>query len=213
MREINEIIVHCTATPEGRHVDVPTVDYWHKQRGFKRAWRGQTYHFGYHFLIGLDGERWTGRPLEIPGAHVRGRNTGTIGVSYVGGVDAQGRPKDTRTPAQKQALVELLQELLHRFPSVTKISGHRDYAAKACPSFDATSEYAGLSGKAPVKPAFQNPMADEEVDTEPETGPVAAIKILEEANFLQKQGRDCLDKAAALHWKGLEALRSPTNEA
>lgn len=194
MRDIHEIIVHCTATPEGRYVDVPMVRQWHKDRGFNDI--------GYHFLIGLEGEIWTGRPTEKTGAHVKGHNTGTIGIAYVGGVDSKLQPKDTRTERQKAALLEIIKGQLKRFPAIEKISGHRDYAAKACPSFDATAEYAYLLNKDEVKPAFQNPMADNEKlsnDTD-------IVKILKDANFLQKQARDKLDQAAALHWKVMKSL-------
>ncbi len=143
MRKINEVIVHCSATPEGRHVTVGTIRDWHtkpKSQG-GRGWND----IGYHYVIYIDGSRHEGRPVEKVGAHVAGRNTGTVGICYVGGVAKDGvTPKDTRTPAQKRALVELLSELLETYPKITKISGHRDYAAKACPSFDARSEYASL---------------------------------------------------------------------
>jgi N-acetylmuramoyl-L-alanine amidase len=137
MRSLREIIVHCSATPEGREVSVATIRDWHKQRG----WRD----IGYHFVVYLDGTAHKGRPVEQIGAHVAGRNTGTIGICYVGGVDKNMRPKDTRTPAQKVALEGLLKELVAKY-GITKISGHRDYSPKACPSFDATAEYAPLVG-------------------------------------------------------------------
>lgn len=136
MRNINEIIVHTTATVEGRDYDVAAIRRMHIQRGWSDI--------GYHFLIGLDGNVMKGRPVEQVGAHVAGRNANTIGVSYVGGIDKAGRPKDTRTHAQKAALEELLIELVERFPGISHISGHRDYANKACPSFDATKEYRNL---------------------------------------------------------------------
>lgn len=133
MRPITEIILHCTATPEGRAVTVAEIDAWHRARG----WSG----IGYHRVIGLNGERWAGRPIDKIGAHCEGHNTGTIGVTYVGGVAKDGRtPKDTRTPVQKQALLVELTELRDRF-NIGKISGHNEYAAKACPSFDASKEY------------------------------------------------------------------------
>ena len=140
MRPISEIIVHCTATPEGRPVTVKEIDSWHRARG----WSG----IGYHRVVHLDGSRENGRPIEKIGAHVEGHNTGTIGVVYVGGVEADGKTaKDTRTPAQKSALATELLDLSHRF-GVVKITGHRDYANKACPSFDATSQYRDLLSKA-----------------------------------------------------------------
>ncbi len=132
MRGIDKLIVHCTATPEGRPVTVREVDRWHKQRG----WKG----IGYHYLIGLNGEVWEGRPVDQVGAHCEGHNANSIGVCYVGGCDAAMKDKDTRTPAQKNSLIKLLKQLKARFPSV-KIYGHRDFSPKSCPSFDAKKEY------------------------------------------------------------------------
>ena len=78
------------------------------------------------------------------GAHCKGHNATSIGVCYIGGLDADGkRPKDTRTEYQKKALKALLTLLKLRFPNA-EIRGHRDYAAKDCPSFDATAEYKDL---------------------------------------------------------------------
>lgn len=205
MRPISEIINHCTATREGMFVNVAMVDDWHKKRGFKREYRGKTYHIGYHFLIGLEGEIWEGRPVEITGAHVKGHNDGTIGISYVGGLDSGGNPKDTRTSAQKRSLTLLHKQLLGQFPSINKISGHRDYAAKACPCFEA-AEYNYLLERKPVEPEFSNPMDDDEPD-QPQSWLDETIAALEKANMLQKQGRDALDQAAAEHWKVLQSLR------
>ena len=128
MRKINKIIVHCTATPEGRAHTVKDVDAWHRQRGFDGI--------GYHFLVLLDGTVETGRPLEKQGAHCLGHNADSVGVCYVGGVAADGRtPKDTRTPVQREALRGLVGWLRGLFPCAT-VHGHREFAAKACPSFD-----------------------------------------------------------------------------
>ena len=135
MRKINEIIVHCTATKAGQHFDVNDVRRWHLQRKFKDI--------GYHFLVLLDGTVQQGRPIAEAGAHCTGHNTNSIGVCYVGGLDASGNPADTRTPEQRQALCNLLTTLKKQFPTAV-IHGHRDFAAKACPSFDATKEYATL---------------------------------------------------------------------
>ena len=136
MRQINELIWHCTATPEGREVSVREIDTWHKARG----WKG----IGYHFVVHLDGTVENGRPIEEVGAHVEGHNTGTIGAVYVGGTDKNGVAKDTRTEAQKKAMLKLSQELTERF-KLKKITGHREYAAKACPCFDAFAEYKHLT--------------------------------------------------------------------
>lgn len=136
MRNINLIIVHCSATPEGRNVAVADIDRWHRERGFDGI--------GYHYVVYIDGSVHEGRPLNKVGAHCKGHNAHSIGICYIGGVDLNGKPKDTRTLAQKDALVNLLMRLKRRFPKAA-IRGHRDFAAKACPSFDATKEYAGIS--------------------------------------------------------------------
>ena len=135
MRKINLIVVHCTASPAGRHVSVADVDRLHRQRGFRSI--------GYHYLIDIDGKIEVGRPLEQIGAHAKGYNANSIGICYVGGLDRNGKPADTRTPAQKLSIINLLKSLKARFPAA-RIIGHRDVAAKACPCFDATSEYAAL---------------------------------------------------------------------
>ena len=136
MRNINLIIVHCSATPDGRDLSVADIDRWHRERGFDGI--------GYHYVVYIDGSVHEGRPLNKVGAHCKGHNAHSIGICYVGGVDLNGKPKDTRTLAQKDALVNLLMRLKRRFPKAV-IRGHRDFAAKACPSFDATKEYAGIS--------------------------------------------------------------------
>lgn len=135
MRQIDKIIIHCTSTPAGRVVTVKDVDNWHKQRGFQGI--------GYHYLIGLKGEIWNGRPIEAIGAHTVGQNARSIGVCYVGGLDLQGKPLDTRTDAQKRALITLLKSLKSQFPKAM-IHGHREFAQKACPCFDAKNEYKNL---------------------------------------------------------------------
>jgi N-acetylmuramoyl-L-alanine amidase len=132
-RTINEIIIHCTATPEGRECSVEEIRQWHKARGFADI--------GYHYVIHLDGRVEPGRNVDIAGAHCTGHNANSIGVVYVGGCAKDGKtPKDTRTEAQKSALANLLINLRKLYPRA-KIHGHRDFANKACPSFDATKEY------------------------------------------------------------------------
>lgn len=131
MRKIDEIIVHCTATPEGRDVTVGQVTQWHRARGFRTI--------GYHYLIGLDGRVHKGRPEPEVGAHCLGHNARSIGVCYVGGIDADTlRPKDTRNAAQRAALEHLVGELMARYPGAT-LHGHREFAAKACPCFDVST--------------------------------------------------------------------------
>ncbi len=150
MRTINLIVVHCTATPEGRDVTTADIDRQHRQRGFTSI--------GYHYVIYRDGTLHLGRPVTEVGAHVRGYNRYSIGVAYVGGLASDGRtPKDTRTPEQRQALRNLLARLKSRFAGA-RICGHRDLSPdlnrdgriepsewlKACPCFDATAEYKDL---------------------------------------------------------------------
>lgn len=136
MRKINKIIVHCSATPEGREVIVEEIDKWHKANG----WKG----IGYHYVVYLDGSIHKGRDEKEVGAHCAGQNTNSIGICYIGGVEADGKtPKDTRTEAQKKSLLELLKKLKEKYPNAT-IHGHREFASKACPSFDAKYEYRGL---------------------------------------------------------------------
>lgn len=128
-RKITEIIVHCTATPEGRNFTVADIRAGHLARGFVDI--------GYHYVIYLDGSVHEGRSIHQTGAHCAGHNQNSIGISYVGGVEADGRtPKDTRTKEQKAALVTLLADLckLYKLP-VTRIFGHYQFANKACPSF------------------------------------------------------------------------------
>jgi len=140
-RKITEIIIHCSATREGKDFTAADIGRWHKARGFGASYGGRTYHIGYHYVITLDGKVEEGRPESLTGAHCKGHNSHSIGVCYIGGLASDGKtPKDTRTAAQKDALVNLLLHLCRKYPSA-KIHGHRDYAAKACPSFNATEEY------------------------------------------------------------------------
>ena len=132
MRQINEIIVHCTATKEGQNFKVDDINRWHKQRGWNMI--------GYHYVVYLDGTIHQGRSEDQIGAHCLKHNTNSIGVVYVGGLDNEGRPKDTRTEAQKKGLRQILTELKRKYPKAS-IHSHKDFAPKACPSFDATKEY------------------------------------------------------------------------
>lgn len=132
MREINKIIIHCSATPEGREHTVADITSWHKARGFATI--------GYHWVIYLDGTIHKGRPEEQMGAHTTGQNQNSIGICYIGGTDAKGNPKDTRTDKQKVALIALVKELKERYPKAS-VHGHCEFAAKACPSFDVKKEF------------------------------------------------------------------------
>ena len=135
-RRITEIIVHCSATPEGKDYTVNDIRRWHKQQGWSDI--------GYHYVIYRNGHIEPGRDIDISGAHCEGHNSNSIGVCYIGGVARNGKTaKDTRTLAQKAALLSLLKDLRELYPGA-KIYGHRDFAHKDCPSFDAMKEYSTI---------------------------------------------------------------------
>lgn len=128
MRKIDKIIIHCAATPKGKPFTVADIDRWHRQRGFRCI--------GYHYVIYLDGSIHKGRPVEQIGAHCTGQNARSIGICYIGGCAKDGKtPKDTRTEAQRAALISLITQLKSEYPKAT-IHGHNEFANKACPSFD-----------------------------------------------------------------------------
>lgn len=141
MRPINEIIIHCTATrpdwwaTRTLNQKVAEVRRWHV---VDRKWKD----IGYHFLVDRDGKVATGRDLEEVGAHTMGHNTGTIGISLFGGHGSSATDSflDNFTPAQEKALRELITELKDNFGDL-KISGHNQYAAKACPGFNVPKWY------------------------------------------------------------------------
>ena len=134
MRKITKIIIHCSATPEGSDYTVADIDRWHKQRG----WKG----IGYHYVVYRDGSVHTGRDVEVIGAHCTGQNANSIGICYIGGCAADGKtPKDTRTPAQREALRDLVELLKTEYPNAT-IHGHHEFADKACPCFNVRKEFA-----------------------------------------------------------------------
>jgi len=152
-RSISEIIIHCTATPEGREVSIAELTKWHKQRGFSDI--------GYHYVIGLDGKIRNGRNIDIAGAHCTGHNTHSVGVVYVGGVAADGKTaKDTRTDEQKRSMLALLRRLCKMYPKA-KVMGHREFSPdkngngiiepqewiKACPSFEVSELRTALRKK------------------------------------------------------------------
>ncbi len=139
MRIINEIIVHCTANRAGTDIGVREIRCFHQE---EKGWRD----IGYHYVVRLDGTVERGRPISQPGAHCYGRNAHSIGVAYVGGLDKEGKPCDTRTPAQKAALLKLIFNLCKMYHA--SVSGHNDYARKACPCFDARKEYSKISAQA-----------------------------------------------------------------
>lgn len=142
-KSTDAIVIHCTATPYKVEHNRDSIDAMHKARGFSMI--------GYHYLIGLDGTLYSGRPMDAVGAHVKGFNDSTLGVSYVGGLGPDGKPMDTRTWRQTKTMVALIVDrLLTRYPQAV-ILGHRDLSPdmdhdgwveaneyiKQCPCFDA----------------------------------------------------------------------------
>lgn len=153
MKTIDAIVIHCSATRAGQDVRASDIDKWHRERGFAMI--------GYNYVIDLDGTVEKGRPLTMDGAHcntagLSGKvyNKHSIGICYVGGLDKHGRPADTRTPAQKMALVKLVNELMAKYP-IVEVIGHRDASpdengdgkitqnewVKTCPCFDVKAEF------------------------------------------------------------------------
>lgn len=145
-RTINKLIVHCSATKEGIEYTSDKISGWHKERNFSYYLneKGEKKYTGYHYLVHLDGTIEACRPENVRGCHVAGENQYSIGICYIGGLDANGKANDTRTPAQKVAILCLLKQLKAKYKKAT-IHGHREFAAKACPSFDAKAEYKDLA--------------------------------------------------------------------
>ncbi len=136
MRKLTEIVIHCSATQPkwmaGQPVTaaVAEIDRWHRAKG----WSGGV---GYHYVIDRKGWLGIGRPLGKRGAHVAGHNTGTIGICLLGGYGSNENDKfaDHYTPEQDDSLRAFLADLMDEHPTINKISGHNEYAAKACPGF------------------------------------------------------------------------------
>ena len=137
MRTINLIVIHCSATRCDRNFTMDDLESCHRARGFRCC--------GYHYYITRDGQLHIGRSEDMVGAHARHYNAHSIGVCYEGGLNSKGVAADTRTPAQKHALVALLRSLKQDYPDA-RIIGHRDlpWVSKKCPCFDARAEYAEL---------------------------------------------------------------------
>jgi N-acetylmuramoyl-L-alanine amidase len=141
MRRIDRIVIHCSATKVTSNYTPEQLLHDHLARGFKT--------YGYHYYVRKDGTIIPMRPLDEIGAHASGYNANSAGICYEGGLDASGKPSDTRTAEQKKAMLSLLQELKTRYP-IKHIDGHRDLSpdtnkngivepvewVKLCPCFD-----------------------------------------------------------------------------
>ena len=128
MRTITLIIIHCSATPQGSSL---SFEECRRDHIMHRHFRD----IGYHYYITRDGVVHEGRPIEKVGAHCEGHNSHSIGVCYEGGLDANRKPADTRTDAQRKALKSLIEDLHQRFPKALIVGHHDLNPAKACPSF------------------------------------------------------------------------------
>lgn len=127
MRDIKRIVLHCSATIEGKEYSVDTIRKWHTNKGWSDI--------GYHYVIQLDGTISQGRPINKQGAHVRGHNKDSVGICYIGGIDADIKPKDTMTPEQNSAFRMLVRSIRILFGEDITIHGHNEFSSKACPSF------------------------------------------------------------------------------
>lgn len=142
MRNINLIVIHCTASPNGKPLSVAAIRTEHIKRGFSDI--------GYHYVIDVDGSVHVGRKEDVVGAHAKGFNSRSIGVSMVGGLGGTDKQNPgVFSPEQWQSLHTLVQDLLNRFPG-SDVVGHRDLSPdldgdgeiepnewiKLCPTFD-----------------------------------------------------------------------------
>ena len=149
MRSINMIVVHCSATRADCALTTEDLETIHRRRGFRGI--------GYHYYIRRDGTVVNTRALELVGAHAKGHNAHSIGICYEGGLDCRGRPADTRTPAQRATLRQLVGQLQEKF-SGCRVCGHRDLSPdlngngeiepeewiKQCPCFEVAKEFKEL---------------------------------------------------------------------
>ena len=135
---VSYIIIHCTATRETLDYTPEQLKHDHLARGFIDV--------GYHFYIRKDGTVTQHRRLNEVGAHCRPFNRCSIGVCYEGGLDANGKPKDTRTLKQRASLIALVLDLHRQFPKAV-IRGHNEMPGatpKACPCFKPSKELSQL---------------------------------------------------------------------
>lgn len=164
MNKIDSIIIHCSATRAGQDLRAKDIDRMHRQRGFNCI--------GYNFVVDLDGTVENGRPLTMEGAHCNSKgfsgvsyNRHSIGICYIGGLDASGRPADTRTDEQKVALRNLVAKLCREY-DIIELLGHRDTSPdldgsgeveprefiKACPCFEVRDEFCNFLRNTVVRP-------------------------------------------------------------
>jgi N-acetyl-anhydromuramyl-L-alanine amidase AmpD len=129
MRQINRIIIHMSYTPPSMDIGAARIREWHGERGFKDV--------GYHFVIRRNGVVENGRPVEQQGAHTLGQNVDSIGIVLIGGKKENENDWECNyTSCQWRALDRLCRDLIVKY-KITDISGHKDWAARGCPGFNA----------------------------------------------------------------------------
>lgn len=128
-KETKEIILHCSATPEGRDIKAKDIRKWHKDKGWEDI--------GYNRVIDLDGTIEQGRPDDVIGSHCLNHNNKSIGICYIGGCDKNMNAKDTRTKEQKESLCKLVKYFIEKYHlTLNDVYCHNNFdKRKACPSF------------------------------------------------------------------------------
>ena len=136
LKQVSLLIVHCSATRCDRPFSVESLIATGEARF------GQV---SYHYYVRRNGDVVPLLPESVQGVRARHYNYCSLGICYEGGLDEKGRAVDTRTPAQKASLYQLLKNLREDYPDA-RIMGHRElpHVAKACPCFDASNEYKEL---------------------------------------------------------------------
>lgn len=157
MKTIDAIIIHCSATRAGQDLRAKDIDRMHRARGFNQI--------GYNYVVDLDGTVENGRALTINGAHCLGYNDHSVGICYIGGLDENGQPADTRTDQQKAAIRELVATICKDYP-IIEVLGHRDTSPdlndngiiepcewiKMCPCFEVRDEFENFMRPVIIKP-------------------------------------------------------------
>ena len=186
-KPITNIILHCTADKEGVNNTVESIRNYHVNHNH---WAD----IGYHYVIYLDGSIHVGRPVSVVGAHCldKDMNPISVGVAYVGGLDKNCKAKDTRTPAQKEALYRLVHDLLLAYPG-SIVNCHNEFSTKACPSFQIETfreEYAAWLEANNIHDVEDTPEeetpATEDVETPADNNQEIDVPARDEENFLLK---------------------------
>lgn len=196
MRAITELIIHCSATAPGWMAGLSVdeqaaeIDRWHKAKG----WAG----IGYHYVVGRDGTIAPGRSIERDGAHVQGRNANTIGICLIGGrgSNATDQPEQHYTPDQLSALRELIERLREQFGDVP-VTGHNQFAAKACPGFNVPR---WIDGKGPRKISESRTLIGQAVAGTGTAGASAVELLASDVSAAQTAVGSVMDYLPAAKW-------------